>query len=47
MKIDYLSKGIADAQGYESPVCEVLFVGTQKVICASDTEVVGEDEGEW
>lgn len=32
---------------YESPVCRVISVGTSRVICGSETEIVGEDEGEW
>lgn len=47
MQSNTLSKSNADIQEYESPVCRVIIVGAQKVICASDTEVVGEDEGEW
>jgi len=47
MKHKLLSKETSDIDIYMSPVCEVIFVGAQKVICASDTEVVGEDEGEW
>lgn len=47
MEKNYLSNKIADFNVYESPTCEVFFVGTQKVICASDTETVGEDEGQW
>ena len=42
-----LSRAKADIQEYESPVCEMFFVGAQRVICASETEIVGEDEGEW
>ena len=37
----------ADARSYISPVCEVILVETQGVICASATETVGETEGEW
>lgn len=47
MKHSYLSKEISGIQVYEAPVCEVVYLGAQKVICASDTEVVGEEEGEW
>ena len=42
-----LSKEISDAQVYEAPVCRVISVGTNRVICGSETEIVGEDEGEW
>ena len=47
MQNNTLSRAKADIQEYESPACEMIFVGTQKVICASETEIVGEDEGEW
>ena len=47
MQNNTLSRAKADIQEYESPVCEMIFVGAQRVICASDTEVVGENEGEW
>ena len=47
MKQNTLSKETEVVNVYESPDCEVLFVDTQKVICDSDTEHVGEDEGEW
>lgn len=32
---------------YDAPVCEVLSVGTQSVICGSETERVTETPGEW
>ena len=47
MKQYTLSEETADINVYESPICEVHFMGTLKVICDSDTEHVGEDEGEW
>ena len=47
MEHNCLSKEIADIQVYESPICEVIILGAQRVICASETEIVGEDEGEW
>ena len=47
MEHNYLSKEIADVNVYESPVCEVIMMGAQRVIYASETEIVGEDEGEW
>ena len=47
MQNNTLSRAKADIQEYESPVCKKIFVGTRRVICASDTEVVGENEGEW
>ena len=48
-----LSKERACEQSYASPVCEVILVGTNRVICASGddpiqgTEVVDEIEGIW
>ena len=49
MKNKNLYNEEADNQVYAHPVCEVIFMGTQRVICASDpdNEIVGEDEGEW
>lgn len=32
---------------YDAPVCSVLSVGTQSIICSSETEKVGETEGQW
>lgn len=32
---------------YDTPVCKVLSVGTQGVICGSETEKVTETNGEW
>ena len=32
---------------YTSPISEVYIIGPQKVICNSETEHVGEDDGEW
>ena len=40
-------RGNTGALNYATPVCQELHVDTQGVICASDTETVGEDEGEW
>ena len=36
----------AAAQAYVPPVTQEIFVGTQRVICASETEKVGETNGE-
>ena len=53
MSNKYLSKECASVLCYAPPVCEVIFVGTQKVICASGddpnqgTEIVDEIEGIW
>lgn len=32
---------------YDTPLCEVLSVSTQNVICGSETEKVTETQGEW
>ena len=32
---------------YSAPACVVLSVGTQSVICGSETEKVTETPGEW
>ena len=32
---------------YTPPVCEVFFVETHKILCASETENVGEYDGVW
>ena len=42
-----LSKESAGIQSYAPPVCTVIIVGTQRVICGSETETVGEVDGEW
>ena len=42
-----LSKKGADILLYNPPVCEVILEETQQVICESETELVGETEGEW
>ena len=49
MNYSGLSKENAEAGGYESPICEVFFVDTRRVICASEppTEKVTEEEGQW
>lgn len=47
MRNDNLSIGLGEVKVYYSPVCEVIFVGTQKVVCASETEKVDDNEGEW
>ena len=47
MKKNSLTKEGADVQVYTSPVCEVILVGTQRVICASETEKVTDEDGEW
>lgn len=47
MEKNYLSKESVDPEIYAPPVCDVIIVGTQRVICGSETETVGEIEGEW
>ena len=47
MRNNNLSKEGADTQVYTPPVTQVIYIGTQRVICASETETVGETEGEW
>ena len=47
MQNDTLSRANADIKEYETPVCRCIIIGSQRVICASDTEIVGEDDGEW
>ena len=48
-----LLKESAGIQSYAPPVCDVIIVGTQRVICGSfddpiqGTEVVDEIEGIW
>lgn len=32
---------------YEAPDCEIFSMGVRSVICESETERVGEQEGEW
>jgi hypothetical protein len=47
MQNDTLSRANAENREYESPACEMIVVGTQRVICASETEHVGEEDGQW
>jgi hypothetical protein len=47
MQENTLSKETAEVRGYYAPGCRVIPLVTQRVICGSETEVVGEDEGEW
>ena len=42
-----LSKENTGVRNYDSPVSEMYIIGPQRVICDSETEHVGEDEGEW
>ena len=47
MKNNNFSTENAEAKSYASPICQLIDVDTQRVICASETEKVGETEGEW
>ena len=47
MKSNNFSTENAEAKSYASPICQVIDVGIQRVICASETEKVTEIEGEW
>ena len=40
-------ENLSKAMEYSAPVCVVLSVGTQSVICGSETEKVTETPGEW
>ncbi len=42
-----LSEAKAELEVYESPFCNVFFVGPQRIICDSETERVDETDGEW
>ena len=47
MRSIIISNGTAEHKVYITPLCHVSFVGAQRVICASETEKVTEEEGEW
>ena len=49
MKNNNFSTENAEAKSYAPPICQVIDVGTQRVICVSATETEGvtENEGEW
>ena len=49
MQKGYSSVEKADIREYEAPVCCVLLIDAQGIICASNdpTEQVGEIEGIW
>ena len=47
MKNNNFSTENAEAKSYSSPICQVIDVDTQGVICASETEKLTEIEGEW
>ena len=49
MKNNNFSTENAEAKSYASPICQLIDVDTQRVICASGTETEGvtENEGEW
>ena len=47
MKNNNFSTENVEAKSYASPICQLIDVDTQRVICASDTEKVTETDGEW
>ena len=47
MKNNNFSTENAEAKSYVSPICQLIDVDTQRVICASETEKVTETDGEW
>ena len=47
MKSNNFSTENAEAKSYASPICQIIYVDTQSVICASETEKVTETESEW
>ena len=47
MKNNNFSTENTEAKSYASPICQVIDVDTQRVICASETEKVTETESEW
>lgn len=47
MKNNNFSAENAEAKSYVSPICQLIDVDTQRVICASETEKVTETDGEW
>ena len=42
-----LNEKASSIKPYECPATEILYVGDQSVICASETEMVEEIDGEW
>ena len=47
MKNNNFSTKNAEAKSYAPPICQVIDVDTQSVICASETEKVTETDGKW
>ena len=47
MKNNNFSTENVEAKSYASPICQVIDVDTQRVICASGTERVTETDGKW
>ena len=49
MKNNNFSTENAEAKSYVSPICQLIDVDTQRVICASGTETerVTETDGKW
>ena len=42
-----LLRDFVDICDYVSPNCQVISVGSERVICVSETEMVDEENGEW
>ena len=42
-----LLRDFVDICDYVSPNCQVISVGSERVICVSETEMVDEEDGEW
>ena len=47
MRHNNLTTENAEAKSYAPPICQVIDVDTQRVICASETEKVTETDGGW
>ena len=47
MKNNNFSTKNAKAKSYVSPICQLIDVDPQRVICASETEKVTETDGGW
>ena len=47
MKATNLSGESKKSQEYSSPLCKVISLKTRTILCLSETENVGETEGEW
>ena len=47
MRHNNLTTENAEAKSYAPPICQVIDVDTQRVICASENEKVTETDGGW